>query len=230
MRIPVDAVVFDLEGTLIDTNDLHQQAWCEEISKAPTSPAVTWRHIDHLLRQGMLVALVFRYHFPHLPHDRDLVLAWVQLMAVKYHDYTRPIAGVTRLLDALDHHDIPWAVVCDAPQYIAQMWLSKVYGRPLHAPVLILEERLRQLPPLPEAHLLAVDALAVDGPVVAFELDMLGTWAGVLAGCEVIAVKLDRWVVDLRQAGATCLVPDYDGVDVVPLASGYDIEIAKAVI
>lgn len=228
MKIPMNGVVFNLEGSLINTNDLHRHAWSEEIAQAPQA-SVTWQQIDHLLRQGMLVASVFRYHFPHLPHDPDSVLAWVQLMAVKYHDHTFPIAGAARLLDTLDALNIPWAVVCDVPRYIAQMWLCKVYGKPRRVLVLVLEEMLHELRPLPEAYLLAIDQLNVDGLVVAFELDMLGTWEGVVAGCEVIAVKLDRWVVDLRQAGATCSIPDYEGIDIQALALGFEIDIVKAV-
>jgi sugar-phosphatase len=148
--IACEAVLFDLDGTLVDSHACVEQAMRQ------------WgtRHgldVDELLRisHGRQNEEVVRIIAPHLETAEELAR-----LARAEEDCTgvRPIRGARRLLNGLDPGR--WAVVTSAWRHLAELRLRQA-GLPV-PPVLVTADDVRQGKPHPEGFLQAADRLGVE--------------------------------------------------------------------
>lgn len=120
-----DAVLFDLDGTLLDTAlDLGNalRIVCEENNHPVPDLGAAAGHVSNGAA-GML-----RFAFPDADEDRIEIMR--QRMVAVYEDnicvHTTPFDGVTTLLQALDDADIPWGIVTNKMRYLAAPILEQL--------------------------------------------------------------------------------------------------------
>jgi HAD superfamily hydrolase (TIGR01509 family) len=104
---PPRAVLFDLDGTLLDTNYLHTLAWWRALSEA--EKGVPMSAIHHLIGMGsteMVTELLGRPDDQVCRAHRDHF--------AKMHDFIRPLPGATELVRAVGDSGALVAIVTSA--------------------------------------------------------------------------------------------------------------------
>ncbi len=176
------AVLFDMDGTLVESHDSVERAW------------TTWaerRGIDAnaLLENahGLPADVTVARWLPDASADQIAEGAAEQL-ALQYDDVTgiEPIDGVLELLAFLNHSKIPWAVHTSADTRLATERLSVVGIAP---PVLVTRDQIERGKPAPDGYLRAAALLGVDSAeCIVVEDTSVGIESGRNAGMQTVGV------------------------------------------
>jgi phosphoglycolate phosphatase len=158
MKGPVEAVLFDLDGTLLDTapDFVYVVNRLLEENQRPQLPFDTIRtSVSNGARA--LVSMAFQMdesddHFPRL-HKRLLEL-YTEHLAVA----TTPFPGIVETLQYLAEQEIPWGVVTNKPSFYTEALLAKITLKPSAAAV-VCPEHVSQPKPHPEPLYLACKLL-----------------------------------------------------------------------
>jgi N-acetyl-D-muramate 6-phosphate phosphatase len=156
---PVAAMLFDLDGTLLDTaqdladalNELRRQ---ERLG--PLAPERIRCFVSH--GSAALVHLAF----PDVPERRFIALRdrLLEIYAGSLAVHTRPFDGIAALLEHLELHSVPWGVVTNKPHALAAPLLEAV-GLADRARVLVGGDTLPERKPHPRPLLYAAEQLRV---------------------------------------------------------------------
>ena len=192
----LDAVLFDMDGTLVDSDAAVERSWrawavenrldeAEVLAHAQGVPA------DHTIRRflpGLDDAMVHRHVLAQLAGER------VDLTDVV------PTPGAHRALAAVRRRGLAWAVVTSADRKLAQARLGHC---DITSPLLITIDDVTRGKPDPQSYLIAADRLAVDPTrCLVVEDSDAGIAAGRAAGAIVAGLKgraADLELVDLGQ-------------------------------
>jgi beta-phosphoglucomutase family hydrolase len=225
----VEAVLFDLDGVLTPTAEVHMHAWAEMFTGylaghgvEPYTEQDYFRYVDGKPRYDGVAALLASRHLslpwgspddtPDTPTvcglgNRKNALFGVVLAR----DGVRPYPGSVRLLDALDARGIRMAVVsssANAPDVLAAAGLADRFETVVDGAV----ARAHDLPgkPRPDTYEFAADVLGVrHSRAVVVEDAVSGVEAGA-AGDFALVVGVDRGAgaATLRSHGADVVVGD----------------------
>lgn len=121
----LDGVLFDLDGTLIDSAPdliVAMQRLCVEIGAPPPDAALVRQSVS----KGRLVML--RRGLPHLDEAacQALIPRFLDLYAADIFVHTRPYAGVDRLLDAIERRGGRWGIVTNKPGWLARPLVERL--------------------------------------------------------------------------------------------------------
>ncbi|MDH6552683.1 HAD-IA family hydrolase [Streptomyces sp. SAI-041] len=180
-RLPLQAVLFDMDGTLVDTERLWWEA-VEEVAGRPLTdadrPDVLGRPVEHTAAWlsaatgAPAAALAETLHHEFADRVRTGVV---------------PRPGALDLLDALARERIPTALVTASPRSVADTVLD-VLGASRFA-VSVTADDTEHTKPAPDPYLAACRALGVPpSGCVAVEDTETGVRSAEAAGCAVLAV------------------------------------------
>ena len=180
------AVLFDMDGTLVDTESLWWQA-TEKVSaglghalSTADKPEVVGRPVDHT------AAHLHRVTAARCPRS-DISSALHQEFAALVTGRTEPRPGVIALLDLLNEASIPLAVVSASPREIVDAVLESL-GPDRFATSVAAGETARAKP-APDPYLAAARQLGVPpADCVAVEDSPVGLASAEAAGCRVLAI------------------------------------------
>jgi HAD superfamily hydrolase (TIGR01509 family) len=151
----IAAVLFDMDGTLVDSDAAVERAWAAWALEYGVDPAVAIENVHN----GPAERTVRRL----LPQaDETLVDAAAQFnLTLQYDDLDDVVAapGATLLLEALDRWKLPWAVVTSADLRLAS---ARLRAAGIEPPVLVTGDDVVNGKPDPEGYLLAARRLRVD--------------------------------------------------------------------
>jgi beta-phosphoglucomutase len=214
-----DAVLWDVDGTLVDTAELHFAAWlelCREIDRDFT-------RADFAATFGHRNAEIFAYLFPG-GVDPANVVAWGDRKEVLYREATRRqgvelLPGVRPLLEALHAAGYQQGLGSSAPRANLALLTELTGVAPLFRTMIAAEDTQRGKPD-PQVFLLGAERLGVTpSRCVVMEDAVAGVQAAKAAGMKCIAVRFVAHHPEekLRAAGADRIVPSLESVTVATI-------------
>ncbi len=229
LSIMLQALLFDLDGTLANTDPIHFQTWQDILRDYGLE-------FDHAFYQthfsGRLNAAIVKDLLPYLSLE-----AGKQLGDDKEAEYRRraakelkPLAGLLELLEWANQKQLKQAVVTNAPKDNAQFMLQ-VLSLDNHFATVVLAEELEKGKPDPMPYQVGLELLDVS-PVsaVAFEDSLTGVRSAVGAGILTIGVATTHEPEALMASGAKLVVNDLTDPKLEELLLGFGQEINAMVL
>jgi beta-phosphoglucomutase len=206
--MPLKALIFDMDGTLADSDPLHLVAFSDMLG--PRGIDVDEEVYRHRI-SGRTNAAIFADFFPGAPiaeHERlaDEKEAAFRRLATDL----PPLPGLLRLLDWAAEERLGLGLVTNAPPENARHILD-VLGIADRFPVKVVGGDVARGKPDPLPYVTALDRLGVTAhEAIAFEDSVSGVRAAKGAGMPVVGLLTGQTEDTLRQAGADVLVRDFE--------------------
>jgi beta-phosphoglucomutase len=210
--LPARAVIFDMDGVLVDSGAHHRQAWRAVLHELGVAPAQAefWRLTIGRPSVEAVPFLLGRA----TPYDE------AYRVAARKHDHYRRLSregppavrGVATFVSALAAQGVPRAVATSAARWDADR-LLRLVGLRDRFDVLVAAEDVRRGKPDPEVYVLAAQGLGVPpAHCLVFEDAVVGVQAARRAGMRVIGVSTAHTETELVAAGAERAIDHFEGV------------------
>jgi beta-phosphoglucomutase len=203
------AVIFDMDGVLLDSGVHHRDAWRLLLADLGVTPAPEfWRRTIGRPAEEAVALLL----------DRPLARAEAtDLARRKREHYARlaargvlPVAGAPGFVAALARHGVPRAVASSATREDVESLLTEI-GLRAHFDTVVTAEDVRQGKPSPEVFLRAAAGLGQSpGACLVFEDSIVGIHAARAAGMRVIGLATTLSARELVAAGAERAMADFE--------------------
>jgi len=206
-----DAALFDLDGTLVDSERVHRAGWLSFFDSRGWEVSEQ-TYAEHFL--GRRGADTFRnLEGPWQGHDPDALLAEVLTHLAAIELTPEPVRGAAELIRSVHARGMPLAVVTSAVRPWVDSSLA-VLGVSDLVTAIVSSEDVTAGKPEPEGYLLACRRLGVDpARVVAFEDSTSGVTAAVAAGISPVIGVLTTSSADcLLAAGAHHVIDDLTSI------------------
>lgn len=203
----LSAILFDLDGTLVNSDPVHYLTWQEVLSEFGIS-------IDRDFYQqrisGRLNASIVRDILPQLSPEEGLKFADAKEARFRQiGTQLQPMDGLLKLLDWSASRQLKQAVVTNAPRANAQFMLEVLQLTSVFSTVVLAEEAPRGKPD-PAPYLLALERLNVNSyEAIAFEDSTSGILSATRAGIYTIGVASTHAPQQLLDAGANMAIADF---------------------
>ena len=211
------ALLFDLDGTLADTDRLHEQAWLEALG--PYGIEADHHFYQTQISGGVNPEIAARI-LPHLSLGE--AKAFLDDKEQRFRELAtalQPMPGLHRLLHWAKEHSLKLALVSNAPRENAQ-YMLELLG--LEFPLKILSDDLGVGKPDPLPYRVALERLGLETKeALAFEDSPTGVRSAKGAGIATIAITSGHNPLALAGAGADILVPDFDHPELWSFLSRY---------
>ncbi len=208
----MDAVLFDMDGLLVDT----EKVWFEVESEVVTRLGGTWgpEHQEQLVGGSWERSVAYMLAMTGAEVDPSLIGEWLlDGMERRLADGVVTMPGALELLRAVADEGVPIALVTSSLRVIADSVL-KTIGRE-HFDVIVTADDVTWTKPHPEPYLTATGLLSVDPARCAvLEDSPNGVASASAAGCQVVAVPS---LVAIDPAPGRIVVPSLRHVDVALL-------------
>ncbi len=204
----VKAVLFDLDGTLANTDPIHFQIW--QTLLAPHGMTVDQefydRHISGRLNPDIVRDLLPQFSVEEgIAFSADKETQFRKLAATKL----QRMDGLSDFLHRLEQQGYGTGLVTNAPRPNAEFMLETLALKGVFQPVVIADDLPKGKPdPLPYQTALNALALSPDEALV-FEDSPTGVRAAVAAGIPTIGVTSTHSDDTLTQLGALFTIADY---------------------
>lgn len=188
LTVPYSAVIFDLDGTIVDNMALHAEAFAAFGARhgLPPLTARDRARIDGR-RNSEIFPILFGRGVP-----REEWLAYEIEKETLYREISKgrlaPLPGLLRLLDRLDAHGVAAALATSAPAPNVAHTLAEI-GLDGRFPVIVRGDQVGRGKPAPDVFLVAAASLDVDpARCLVFEDAPVGITAARAAGMACIAL------------------------------------------
>jgi HAD superfamily hydrolase (TIGR01509 family) len=198
------ALLFDLDGTLVDTDHLHHSAFATLLAERGRDLSVEEYRAEIMGQPN--AALLDRY-FPG--EDRAILDRKETMFRDMLSDSIEPIAGIHDLLDWAEDNGAGCAVVTNAPRdnAIAMLTAASLAHR---LPTLVIGEECARSKPDPLPYQEAMRALGVTpSRAVAFEDSRSGLRAARSSGAHAFGLTTGLTRAQLLEAGAHETLSDF---------------------
>lgn len=195
--MPVEAVIFDFDGVIVDTEPLHYAAFQRTLT--PLGLSFTWQeYVETYI--GFDDRDAFRHAFSsnRMPLDNDQLFSLIEQKAVVFTEVIKsgvtPYPGVLELIIHLSRNSIPLAICSgalksDIAPILATLGISDYFD------VIVTADDVAASKPAPECYQLAFERLQAVGQyplskvaTIAIEDTPAGISAALAAGLPVCAV------------------------------------------
>ncbi|GAB2592993.1 HAD family hydrolase [Spirosoma areae] len=206
------AVLFDMDGVLIDNTNFHINAWLQ-FSQKHGRPITKDQYIDNI--NGRVSADAMAYVFQRPISPGELIVLTEEKEAIYrelYRPHLQPAPGLLEFLSALQGQQIRLAVGTSAPESNVRFTLDGLPLRPYFDAV-VDAGMIHRGKPDPEIYLTAAERIGVlPARCVVFEDAFAGIEAGLRAGMAVVAVATTHTRAELTNTGASLIVDDFIGL------------------
>jgi HAD superfamily hydrolase (TIGR01509 family) len=202
------ALIFDMDGTLADSDPMHLRAFSELL--APHGFNVDEAFFRSRL-SGRTNDAIFADFFPDLPaEDQRRIADEKEAVFRRMATALEPLPGLMRLFDWAEERGIALALVTNAPAANVRHIL-KALDIDRRLAVQVLSEELARGKPDPLPYLTALDRLSAEpSDAVVFEDSTSGVVAAKGAGLFTFGLLTGQAEDILRGAGADLVIKDFD--------------------
>ncbi|MGN0223547.1 MAG: HAD family hydrolase [Muribaculaceae bacterium] len=174
-----NAVLFDLDGVILDTEGIYTDFWAE-IGRRYSVPVDDFAHVI----KGNTLARIFDTYFPN-ESDREEIrhLLKEQELTMEY----RPFPGALELMEGLHKAGIATAIVTSSNAVKMQHIFERLPQLAALTDVLITDEDVTHSKPHPQGYLSAAEGLDAEQFMVV-EDSLAGIEAGHRAGAKVVGL------------------------------------------
>lgn len=206
-RREVRAVVFDMDGVLIDSHPAHQTAWTELLHSLGKD--VRKEELEFILEGHTRSEILHHFLGPLAPDDLEQYGNHKDQLFRAHENQIGPISGVCDFLRKLNHEGIPAAVATSASEIrtvstIERMGLAELFE------AVVTASDVEKGKPDPAAYQLACERLRVPPQhAVAFDDAPAGIQSAKSAGLRCIGVSSNGLASKLLNAGAEIVIADF---------------------
>ena len=206
------AVIFDMDGVLLDSGAHHRDAWRQLLAELGVEPGPDfWRRTIGRPAEEAVADLLDR------PVGAEEAAA---LARRKREHYARlaargmlPVAGAPAFVMLLAAEGVPRAVATSASRHEVESLLTEIGVRE-HFEVIVTADDVRWGKPNPEVYLRAAELLELPPKgCLVFEDSVVGIHAARNAGMRVIGLTTAHTVRELLAAGAERAITDFEGFE-----------------
>ncbi|MBM0740080.1 HAD family phosphatase [Phormidium sp. CLA17] len=202
------ALLFDLDGTLVNTDPIHFQTWKDILKDYGLTIDRPFYEANF---SGRTNAAIVQDLLPHLTELEGRQLS--NQKEAEFRSRTagelQPLAGLSEILVWANDRQLNQAVVTNAPQENAEFMLQ-VLGLTQQFETVVLAETLERAKPDPLAYQVGLERLgATANCAIAFEDSPSGIRSAVGAGILTVGIASTHLREDLYAVGATLVVPDF---------------------
>ncbi|HEX8676230.1 MAG TPA: HAD family phosphatase [Segetibacter sp.] len=220
----IKAVIFDLDGTLLDNNDVHLKAWkqylkennkqiSDEDFKENISGRTNKDAIEHIYQKEMTEDEASKYY-----------LEKEEIYRKMYRPDIAPITGLQDFLEELHKHKIAMAIATSGIQVNIDFMFNHVPIKKYFKKI-VNSGDVSKGKPDPEIFLKAAEALHIPTEnCIVFEDSIAGVRAGKSAGMKVVALTTTHTPEELKEADL--VIKDYSEIDFERLMSLQDEAVA----
>lgn len=206
----MQAVVFDMDGVIIDSHPLHRVAWRQFLSRLGKD--VDDVTLDFVLDGRTRKDILFHFLGPLTQeqlvehgHHKDELLNNLD-------DEVQPIPGVVEFLNELSEAGIGMALATSASRGRALGTLREL-GLAHYFQAMVTADEVAAGKPDPQIYSLAAQRLGVaPGNLLAVEDAVSGVKSAIAAGMKCAGIARDARAEMLLAAGANPVVPDFRGL------------------
>lgn len=216
---PGRALLFDIDGTLADTDALHLQAFNQVFG--PRGHVFDHGRFTRELQGFSNASIGERFLADEPPTNRSAIMegkeaAFRKLVAGQI----QPMPGLMALLARADRGDIPMVAVTNAPRLNAEMLLSGL-GIAHRFKVLVIGDELAHGKPHPMPYLEGLRAVSAAPDLsLAFEDSRSGVQSASAAGITTIGIRTSLSHADMVAAGAFLTAKTFDDSELIKLVAG----------
>ncbi len=209
MNINFEGLLFDLDGTLIDSSEVIHRAWSAFAVKyqIPTDvllPAIQGKPAHESI-------LAFRPTASKIDIAEDT--KWLEMMESTDTDGVIALPGSIDLLNKLNEQKIPWAIVTSGTLPVASARINAAnLPFPSH---LVTPEQVTHGKPDPEPYLLGASKLGLNiGDCIVFEDAPAGIESGDRAGAKTIGILTQFSASELQEKNANACITTLQEVSI----------------
>jgi HAD superfamily hydrolase (TIGR01509 family) len=201
------AIFYDLDGTIVNTDPLHYQAW-QEILREYEIEIDEEFYKSHM--SGRLNPDIVQEVLPAL--SPEAVEKFCDRKEARFRELApelTPLPGLLNLIAWANARNLKQAVVTNAPRKNASYMLRVLHLQDKFEQVVISEDiGIAKPDPAPYQYILAYFGLA-PAQALAFEDSPSGIHAAVGAGIPTVGIASTQDPSELYELGATLVVPDF---------------------
>lgn len=233
MKLFTNYIVFDLDGTLVNSTDAVEATWKETVDQHNLEHPDQQIDLAQFLTtsHGSRTVETFEKCFPYKDKSAEAIRLFELSIATKYGHLAKEVPGSTHALKKLNAQaPKAWAICTSGTYNLAHGWFPIVFKDLTKPLVFITADDVSQGKPNPEGYLKAAATLAElngkIGKTVVFEDAPTGIRAGVNAGFAVIGIATTFSKAILEEAGASFVVDDFTKVQMDFTDDGINLELA----
>jgi phosphoglycolate phosphatase len=210
------ALLFDIDGTLTDTDALHLEAFNQVLG--PRGHVFDRERATRELMGFSMASIIERFLPDEPPHRQLAIMAEKEAVFRELaSENIKPLPGLMALLDLADRAEVPMAAVTNAPRQNAEMLLSGL-GIAHRFKALVIGDELAHGKPHPLPYLEGLRATgAASGASIAFEDSRSGVRAAAAAGIATVGIRTSLDHDDLIEAGAVMTAESFDAKELLEM-------------
>lgn len=216
MELTTDFLLFDLDGTLVDSTHAVEKTWQETVrlhnEQYPDQVIDPIQFLDSA--HGSRTVETFKKWFPYRPNSVDAVKEFEGGIVTNYGTLAVEVPGALSLIGVLNKEfQNSWAIVTSGTHNLAHGWIETLFPSHQKPPVFVTADLVSKGKPDPEGYQKAYAELTslngvTNAKAIVFEDAPTGIKAGVNGGFVVIGITTTFPKETLIAAGATYVIKD----------------------
>lgn len=203
----LSAILFDLDGTIVNTDPIHYQAWQQMLANYDVEIDETF-YKSHI--SGRRNPEIVKEILPQLsPADNQKFADDKEALFRELAPHLKPLSGFSELVAWTDTHKLKRALVTNAPRLNAEFMLGVLQIQEAFDTVILAEDCVAGKPD-PAPYQAALDKLGITAEVaIALEDSPSGIRSAISAGIRTIGVASTQDPEVLLKVGAFIAIADF---------------------